>query len=59
MWFLGGMKKSTTKTTTNSATGGHERFIKDLSKGVGASSDDGAQTEAHLYVRFGSIRQQE
>jgi DNA methylase len=54
MWFLGGDEEIDYENHNQLCHGGHERFIKDLSK-VWSIIGRRAQDEAHLYVRFGSI----
>jgi len=54
MWFLGGDEEIDYENHSQLCHGGHERFIKDLSK-VWSIIARRAQDEAHLYVRFGSI----
>jgi hypothetical protein len=54
MWFLGGNEEIDYENHDQLCHGGHERFTKDLAK-VWGNIATRAQTEAHLYVRFGSI----
>jgi hypothetical protein len=54
MWFLGGDEEIDYENHNQLCHGGHERFIKDLSK-VWSIIARRSHDEAHLYVRFGSI----
>lgn len=54
MWFLGGNTEIDYENHNQLCHSGHERFIEDLSK-VWRIIGQRAQSEAHLYVRFGSI----
>jgi hypothetical protein len=54
MWFLGGEEEIDYENHNQLCHGSHDRFIEDLSK-VWSIIGRRAQSEAHLYVRFGSI----
>jgi hypothetical protein len=55
MWFLGGDEGINYENHNQLRHSSHELFIKDLAK-VWTNLRKRAEDEAHLYVRFGSIR---